>query len=304
VARLLDEMSATMRARGSVEFIGQFASRLPIAVISALLGVPESDERWFRQIAADVTIALEGISTASRLQVADRAMVELSAYFGQLLECRGPEPLVRHGDGGDGDVLRALAATSVAREPGPDQLRRDELLGNMMLLLTAGFETTSFLLGSALVLATAVPERAQRLRDEPGYAVRYVEEVLRFEAPVQATSRWTSEETLHLGTVLAPDTRVLVVLAAGNRDPRRFEAPGVFDPDRSYIPPLSFGAGAHFCLGAPLSRLEAQVALPALFDRFDALTLVEPPIRRDTWVGRGFDRLVIAAGKERRAVAG
>ena len=166
----------------------------------------------------------------------------------------------------------------------------------MMLLLTAGFETTSFLLGHCLLLALQHPEHARRLRTEPGFEVGYVEEVLRFEAPVQATSRWAATEIDLLGHPVPAGTKVVLILGAANRDPRRFADPDRFDPDRGTGQPLSFGAGSHFCLGAPLSRMEAQIALPRLLRRFPELALAGPPVRRDTWVGRGLDELPIRLG--------
>ncbi|HEX8095843.1 cytochrome P450 [Jatrophihabitans sp.] len=280
--RLLDQLAAAGGDGVAVDFITEFASRLPIAVISALLGVPEHDQAWFRRIAADVTIALEGITNQDALTVADEAMLDLSEYFVALIERRRPDPA--------GDVISALVHSPAER------LNQQELVANMMLLLTAGFETTSFLLGHCLLLALQHPHYAARLRAEPGFAIGYVEETLRFETPVQATSRWAATEMTLLGNPVPAGTKVVLVLGAANRDPRRFADAGRFDPDRAGIQPLSFGAGSHFCLGAPLSRMEAQIALPRLMRRFPELALAGAPRRRDTWVGRGMDELPISLG--------
>ncbi|HEX8768842.1 MAG TPA: cytochrome P450 [Jatrophihabitans sp.] len=277
--RLLDQLAEAGGAGTPVDFIAEFASRLPIAVISALLGVPEHDQAWFRRIAADVTIALEGITNQDALAVADEAMQDLGDYFVALIERRRPEPA--------DDVVSALVHSPAER------LSEQELVANMMLLLTAGFETTSFLLGHGLLLALQHRQHAIRLRAEPGFAVGYVEETLRFEAPVQATSRWAATELTLLGNPVPAGTKVVLILGAANRDPRRFPDPDRFDPDRGELQPLSFGAGSHFCLGAPLSRMEAQIALPRLLRRFPKLALAGPPLRRDTWVGRGLDELTI-----------
>lgn len=281
--RLLDRI-AELGADGSpVDFIGEFASRLPIAVISALLGVQEEDQAWFRAVAADVTIALEGINNVSRLGQADAAMDELTAYFTDIIEDRRRHP--------QNDVVSLLVGT---HDADGQRLTQDEMLGNMMLMLTAGFETTSFLLGHSLLLALEHPEHAARLREEPGFSVGYVEEVLRFETPVQATSRWAAGDVRTLGTTVPADTKVVCVLGAGNRDPRRYAAPNWFNPDRRDIQPLSFAAGSHFCLGAPLSRLEAQIAMPKVLRRFPGLSVAGTPVRRDTWVGRGIDWFPVA----------
>ncbi|NNJ08411.1 cytochrome P450, partial [Streptomyces sp. PKU-MA01144] len=135
---------------------------------------------------------------------------------------------------------------------------------------------------------------AGRLRAEPDFAPRYVEEILRFEPPVHVTSRRAASDTELLGAPVPAGTRLTLILAAANRDPRRFADPGRFDPDRPDNRPLSFGAGGHFCLGAPLARLEAQIALPRLFARFPRLAATEPPVYRDRWVVRGLDTFAVA----------
>ncbi len=282
--RLLDRLAEAGGDGAAVDFIAEFASRLPIAVISALLGVPEEDQAWFRRIAADVTIALEGITNLDALAVADQAMLDLSEYFVAMIERRRPEPA--------DDVISALAHS------GAERLSEQELVANMMLLLTAGFETTSFLLGHCLLLAFQHPDYARRLRAEPGFSIGYVEETLRFEAPVQATSRWAAAESEVLGHPVPAGTKLVLILGAANRDPRRYADPDRFDPDRADIQPLSFGAGSHFCLGAPLSRMEAQIALPRLLRRFPELAPAGPPVRRDTWVGRGLDELPVRLGEQ------
>ncbi len=280
--RLLDRLAEAGAAGASVDFIAEFASRLPIAVISALLGVPERDQAWFRRIAADVTIALEGITNSQELAVADVAMQDLGDYFLALIERRRLDPV--------DDVLSALVPA------GGERLSQQELVANMMLLLTAGFETTSFLLGHCLLQALDNPHHAARLRTEPEFASGYVEEMLRFEAPVQATSRWAAAAVDLLGNPVPAGTKLVLILGAANRDPRRFAEPHRFDPDRDAVQPLSFGAGSHFCLGAPLSRMEAQIALPRLLRRFPRLGAAGAPVRRDTWVGRGLDELPVRLG--------
>ncbi|MDQ1742860.1 MAG: cytochrome hydroxylase [Pseudonocardiales bacterium] len=280
--RLLDRLATAGAADAPVDFIAEFASRLPIAVISALLGVPERDQSWFRRIAADVTIALEGITNTQELAVADVAMQDLGNYFLALIERRRLDPV--------DDVVSALV------HAGGERLSEQQLVANMMLLLTAGFETTSFLLGHCLLLALHNSDHAARLRTEPEFALGYVEEMLRFEAPVQATSRWAAVEVDLLGHLVPAGTKLVLILGAANRDPSRFAEPDRFDPDREAVQPLSFGAGSHFCLGAPLSRMEAQIALPRLLRRFPRLSAAGVPVRRDTWVGRGLDELPIRLG--------
>ncbi|MFI9203889.1 cytochrome P450 [Streptomyces sp. NPDC053048] len=268
---LLDHLADLGAGGRTVDFMDAFAYRLPVAVISELLGVPRGDQGWFRAVAADVTIALEGITSPSGLERADAAMDDLSAYFARLIAHRRAHPA--------DDLVSALAG----------QLDEQELTANLVLLLSAGFDTTTHLLGHGLHHALARPRWAARLRTEPGFAPGYVEETLRYEPPVQATSRWAAHGLHLLDTPVPAGTKVLVVLGAGNRDPRRFHRPQLFDPDRPDNQPLSFGGGFHFCLGAGLARMEARVALPRLLRRFPALAPAGPEVYRDRWLVRGHE---------------
>jgi cytochrome P450 len=172
----------------------------------------------------------------------------------------------------------------------------DELLGNLVLLLVAGFETTTNLLGNGLTVLLRHPDAAARLREDADLAPHYVEELLRFDSPVQLTSRWSRQSTSIAGERIDPFSGILVLLGAGNRDPDRFAHPNVFDPSRDGGQPLSFGAGAHYCLGAALARLEAQVAFPLLLSRFPRLALAGEPVRRDRLTLRGYASLPVTVG--------
>lgn len=280
--RLLDRMAELGAGGAPVDTIGEFASRLPIAVISAMLGFPERDQVWFREMASAIAVSTDGFTDPAALRGADAAMDELSAYFGALLDDRRAAPA---------DDLVTLLARAHDEDAG--RLSLDELMGNLMVLLTAGFETTSFLIGHGVRQALRHPEYAARLRTDPGFAEGYVEEILRFEPPVHVTSRWAVEDTELLGEPVPEGTKLILVLAAANRDPGRYPAPDVFDPDREGSQPLSFGAGGHFCLGAPLARLEGRIALPGLLRRFPRLAAAGSPAYRDRWVVRGLDRFPV-----------
>ncbi|MEU2073831.1 cytochrome P450 [Streptomyces sp. NPDC013489] len=281
--RLLDRM-ARLGADGSpVDLIAEYASRLPVAVISAMLGFPEEDQVWFRDMASTVAVSTDGFGDPAALERADRAMDDMTAYFTDLVDRRRRDPR--------DDLVTLLART---HDDDPRRLGHDELMGTLMVLLTAGFETTSFLIGHGAMLAMERASLVGRLRTEPDFAPAYVEEILRFEPPVHVTSRWAAADTELLGTPVPAGSRLTLILAAANRDPRRFADPARFDPDRPDNRPLSFGAGGHFCLGAPLARLEAALALPRLFARFPGLTATEPPVYRDRWVVRGLDTFPVA----------
>ncbi|MEV8093465.1 cytochrome P450 [Kitasatospora sp. NPDC085879] len=278
VHRLLDEMAAQGADGTAVDFMDGFAFRLPVGVICELLGVPEADRHLFRGLAADLTAALELLGDDEELAAADEAAEELSDYFTRLAAARRAHP--------QDDLVSALVQVAAAE---PERLSGHELLANLVLLLVAGFETTTNLLGNAVALLFAHPEAAAGLRAGTVTPVGLTEEVLRFDSPVQLTSRIALTEGLDVGGVPAPPgTGVFLLLGAANRDPARYEQPGRFDPARRDSHPLSFGGGPHYCLGAQLARLEAQTALPALFTRFPALAPAGPALRRDRLVLRGY----------------
>ncbi|MGW3359716.1 cytochrome P450 [Streptomyces bungoensis] len=281
--RLLDRMAALGTTGAVVDLIAEFASRLPVAVISTMLGFPEQDQVWFRDMASTVAVSTDGFRDAAALERADRAMDEMTAYFADLAGRRRREPR--------DDLVTHLVRT---HDDDPRRLGHDELMGTLMVLLTAGFETTSFLVGHGALLALQQPALAERLCADPDFVAGYVEEILRFEPPVHVTSRWAAADTELPGTAVPAGTRLTLILAAANRDARRFTDPDRFHPDRRDNRPLSFGAGGHFCLGAPLARLEAQIALPRLFSRFPRLTATEPPVYRDRWVVRGLESFPVA----------
>ncbi|MEU4675621.1 cytochrome P450 [Micromonospora sp. NPDC023737] len=271
----------------SADFMSAFAFPLPIGVICALLGVPEADRSWFRQRAADLTVVLEPISTEEEMRLADVAGRELEAYFVDLIEERRRAP--------QEDLTSALVA--VHDETGGTGLTGEELLANLVLLLVAGFETTTNLLGTGIQLLLERPEQADRLRADPHLAPAFVEEILRYDSPVQLTGRLTTVPLdLGDGLSLPGGADVTMLLGAANRDPARYPDPHRFDPDRPNIQPVSFGGGAHYCLGAPLARLEAQVAFPLLLAMLPRLSLAGPAERRDRLVLRGYATLPVTTG--------
>ncbi|BBH68074.1 cytochrome P450 [Actinoplanes sp. OR16] len=276
ITELAEDLIKEMPERA--DFVSAFAYPLPIAVICALLGVPDSDRQWFRQRAADLTVVLEPISTEEEMRTADTAGRELEDYFIGLIAERRRSPRE--------DLTSALAADG--------SLTGQELLANLVLLLVAGFETTTNLLGTGLALLLERPDSSDRLRREPGLAPAFVEEILRYDSPVQLTTRFTGT-TLDLGTgvELPAGTPLTMLLGAANRDPARYPDPHRLDPDRPSIQPVSFGGGAHYCLGAPLARLEAQVAFPLLLTMLPALAAAGTPARRDRLVLRGYASLPI-----------
>ncbi|SDT20777.1 cytochrome P450 [Actinoplanes derwentensis] len=264
------------------DFVTTFAYPLPIAVICALLGVPDADRTWFRRHAADLTVVLEPISTEEEMERADLAGRELEDYFTGLIAERQKSPRE--------DLTSDLASADSG-------LTGAELLANLVLLLVAGFETTTNLLGTGTKLLLDHPAHADRLRADPEQAVAFVEETLRYDSPVQMATR-TTGQVLDLGDglELPTGTDLMLLLGSANRDPDRYPDPHRFDPDRPNIQPVSFGGGAHYCLGAPLARLEAQVAFPLLLTMLPHLAPAGEPVLRDRLVLRGYAELPVTWG--------
>ncbi|GIF76750.1 cytochrome P450 [Asanoa siamensis] len=276
IAAQATELIESMPARA--DFMSAFAYPLPIGVICALLGIPDADRPWFRQRAADLTVVLEPISTEEEMRLADVAGRELEDYFTGLVAARRRAPRE--------DLTSALAENG--------DLTGAELLANLVLLLVAGFETTTNLLGTGLRILLERPEQAARLRAGPELAPAFVEEILRYDSPVQLAARFAAAPLDVDGVRIKPGSELTLLLGAANRDPARYPDPHRFDPDRPGIQPVSFGGGAHYCLGAPLARLEAQVAFPLLLAMRPDLRLAGEPERRDRLVLRGYTTLPVA----------
>jgi len=284
IARMADDLLDAMADRGAdggvVEFMHDFAYLLPITVICELIGIPEEDREGFRPVARDLAGIFE-LNDIETLPSINAAAVELLAYFTGLAARRRASP-------GD-DLLSDLLAVSDAED---GRLTDAELLHNLTLLLVAGFETTTNLLGNGLQIILQDPPAGEAVRDGSVPPAAFVQEVLRFDSPVQLTSR-IGDGTSVNGVPVSPGIGVVTLLGAGNRDPRRFTDPARFDPMRPDGGPLSFGGGAHFCIGAALARLEGAVAFPRLLGRFPKISAAAEPTRRDTLVLRGFDVLPV-----------
>ncbi|GIJ79314.1 Cytochrome P450 [Micromonospora phaseoli] len=281
---LIDAMAAASRDGTPVDFMAEFAYPLPLRVICELLGVPAVDRPLFRRWAADLTGVLEPEITEAELAVADAGATELRGYFTELVAARRREP-------GD-DLITALVQAHDAGE----RLSGEELLSNLVILLVAGFETTTNLLGNGLTVLLAHPQAADALRRYPEHAPAYVDELLRYDSPVQLTTRASGAALVVGGIQLPAGSWIVLLLGAANRDPRRYPHPERFDPWRAQLNPLAFGAGPHYCLGAGLARLEAQIAFVTLLRRLPELAAAGMPRRRDRLTLRGYDNLPVALG--------
>jgi len=285
VDALLGRLAGTGAGGQPVDFMDQFAFQLPVTVICELLGVPAADRDRFRPLAADLTEALELSTDTSGPSPAATAARELAGYFTALMTERRTAP--------HDDLIGALVA---ARDVGDGRLSDEELLANLIVLLVAGFETTTNLLGNGLAILFDHPGTAARLRLGALEVSGFIEEVLRYDAPVQAITRVARAANLAAASQHIPQSsQVILLIGAANRDPDRYPDPDRFDPTRSDIRPLSFGAGPHICIGNTLARLEAAVAFPRLLTRFPALSAApgEQPTRRNRLMLRGYETLPV-----------
>ncbi|HWG97802.1 MAG TPA: cytochrome P450 [Pilimelia sp.] len=292
VERMVDDLLVGLADEADI--VGEFAFPLAAGVIGELLGVPAADRGQFQGLVHDWSQVLEVI-TPDVLSRADPAATRIREYLADLVAQRRRAPA--------DDLLSALAGAGTPGDATPDEepdapagdrLDEEELLTMAALLFAAGVETTTNLLANGLVALSAHPAQLRLLRERPDLAAGAVEELLRFDGPVQLIGRVVMEPIELGGCTVAEGERVVAYLGAGNRDPRRFAEPDQLRLDRAESAPLSFGGGIHYCLGAPLARLEAQVALPALVRRFPELALSGPPERRDSLTIRGFTRLPCA----------
>ncbi len=273
-AGLLDGCEAELADTGSFDAIAHLAEPLPVLVIAELLGWPEADRALLRPWSQAIVKMYEINRTPEHESEALAASAEFAAYVNDLAKQRVSAP-------GD-DLLSDL----VAVREGGDRLSSQELVATVVLLLNAGHEASvnGFGNGLASIIASG---------GHPHHPVSLVEEMLRHDSPLQLFER-TATCDVTVGEVTIPaGEKVAALLGAANRDPAVFDSPDTFRPDRDPNPQLAFGAGVHFCIGAPLARLELETSVAALLHRYEALEVVEA-MRRPTFVLRGFQRLLVA----------
>jgi cytochrome P450 len=284
---LLDDLAERAAGGETVDVMTALAFPLPVAVIGELLGVPPADRSQFQALVRATTVAIEPIATPDEMRSARRARGEMEGYFHSLVAERRRRPA--------DDLLSEL----IAVRDGSDRLSEDELIATAILLFAAGFETTTNLIGNGLLALlrhrgqlAAVRAAADAGNDHA--LARAVEELLRWDSPVQLDVRMAFEDTEVGGARIAAGEGVMTLLGAANRDPERFREPETLDVGRDEGPPMSFGSGIHFCLGAALARMEGQVVLSRLMGRFRDIELRDGDVRyRDTITLRGLVELPV-----------
>ncbi|WP_406440289.1 cytochrome P450 [Streptomyces sp. NBC_01613] len=267
--KLLDRLAARAASTGRADLISDFATPLSVKVIALLLGLDAVDEASVGRLAhcgMVIGAALDGLGSRRALREFHAAVGELDTLFEDLFAARAAEPR--------DDLITTLLA---ARDTGG--LSHDELLSSCRLLLVGGYETTASLIGNAVLCLLGNPEQWKQLTAAPAeLAAGAVDETLRYEPSLQATLRTAHTDVDLAGHRIPTNSTVLLLLAAGNRDPEVFTDPDRYDITRTGGPDhLTFGSGIHYCLGAPLARLEAETALRLLAERFPALRLTGPP---------------------------
>ena len=281
VTGLIDGIAAATRA----DIVEAVAYPFPVTVICRLLGVPREDEPRFHEWSAEL-VATVGPGEADmdeRQRRRDRATTALRDYLGELVDARRGEPR--------DDLISGLLA-----HDGPeDGMTRAEVISTASLLLIAGHETTVNLITNGMLTLLRHPEALERLRREPGLVVRTVEELLRYEPPVHFPATRVALDDITVGDVTIPrGSPIVLALAAGSRDPDHVRAPETFDPGREANQHLGFGGGVHYCFGAPLARLETQIALGELVRRLrNPRLVIDPPPYRPSSALRGPRRLLI-----------
>jgi cytochrome P450 len=281
---LVDELLDARAGSGAMELIEDLAYPLPVQVISEMLGVPPEDHERFKGWSRDLARGLDPdfILPQDVLDQRKAAIDAFSAYFLELIAERRRAP--------QDDLLSAL----VAAEDEGDRLTERELLSTCTLLLVAGHETTVNLIANGTLALLRHPDQLRRLRDDPAIARSAVEELLRYDPPVQMTGRVALEDIELDGATLTKGAFALLLLASANRDPAAFPEPDRLDLGRTDNHHLAFGFGTHFCLGAPLARLEGEIALTTLVRRCPDLALAtDQPRYKENLILRGLEALPV-----------
>ena len=285
VERMVAHLVARVAEQGAMDLIADFAYPLPAGVIAGMIGVPMADLDRFKLWSDDIaTFVGSALATPDKRERGERGMRELSAYFRDMVADHRKNPRE--------DILSAL----IAAEEAGSCLSEDEVVASCIFLLFAGHETTTNLIGNGMLALLRHPDAYETLRRTPSLAPDAVEEMLRYDGPTQAMTRIAREEVRldDASPAIRVGDRVFALLNAANRDPEMFPQPERFDILRDENRHISFGFGAHYCLGAPLARLEGAIAVAALVDRLPDLALAaEAPQWSDNFVLRGVKALPV-----------
>jgi unspecific monooxygenase len=286
IADLADRLVAVLVERldadGSADLLALVAEPVPVEVIAELLHVPHADRHLLRPWSNAIVKMYEYGLPAPQQRAAEEAASAFVAYLRDLVA-------ERRRDLREDDLISDL----VAAADGSDRLSEDEVIGTCVLLLMAGHEATVNVVGNGLLALLTRPEQWRRVVDDPGLVPSAVEEMVRFDSSLQLFERTATADVEICGTAIPAGARIAALLGAANRDPAAFPDPDRFDVGRTPNPHLGFGAGIHFCIGAPLARVEVQSVLGALRRRLPDLEVARSPRRRPEFVIRGLHELTV-----------
>jgi cytochrome P450 len=280
--RLVDGLREESAGSRPVDLLTGMAEQLPVAVIAELLGVPEADRPLLRPWSNAIVKMYEYGRTREREDAAERAADEFVTYLRGLAAERRKAP-------GD-DLVSHLVSV---RDADGDRLTEDELVTTCILLLNAGHEATVNVTGNGTLALLRNPDQLGRLRDDRSLLPAAIEELMRFDSPLQLFERTATEDVEIGGITVAAGQKIAALLGSANRDPAVFAEPDRLDVGRADNPHISFGAGVHFCIGAPLARVELQATFGALLDRASSIELGGEPVRRPEFVIRGLAELPV-----------
>jgi cytochrome P450 len=289
IQAIAEELLDQIQDPAAFDVIETIAYPLPVIVMAELLGVPTKDRAQFKVWSDQRARLLEPTMTASERQVAIQAGREFDAYFMDVIHARRKEP------------RDDLISTLVAAEDAGDKLAQGELLVMLRLLIIAGNETTTNLIGNGLLALLRHPEQLQALRDDPGLMPAAVEELVRYDGPVQVDGRNAMEDMEIKGRQIQNGQGIVLLIGSANHDADVFRHPEQLDITRKEASHIAFGRGIHHCLGAPLARLEGRIAFEAILKRFaDLRLLMDNPPFKDNVVLRSLRSLPVRARLTRR----
>lgn len=284
IQAIVDEQLDRVQDRGQMDVVRELAYPLPVIVIAKMLGVPPEERDQFKQWSDDIiAFQASGRTTPETIRLSQRALLDMRAYLRQIFARRRQNP--------QDDLITALIK---AEEEG-DKLSEEEILSTCVTLLVAGHETTTNLIGNGIFTLLQHPAQLQELKNDPSLIQPAVEEVLRYESPLQRNRRVVARDLEFEGQAMQKGQLVLQILGAANRDPEQFPDPDRFDLHRQPNKHIAFGFGIHFCLGAPLARLEAPIAINTLLRRMPTLQLASETVewQREHSVIRGLKSLPV-----------
>ena len=282
---IMEELLDAVEGKGRFELMSAVAFPLPVIVISEMLGIPPEDRGKFEDWSNRLAKSVEPVLSDEEIEGIRGAWDSVYEYFDAVIDERRADP--------KDDLISSLIA---ARDEG-NKLTHEEVLLTLLLLLVAGNETTRNLIGNGMLALLNHPDQLAKLRDDPGLMESAVNEMLRFDSPVQLDGRFVEEDVVIGSKSIKAGSQVLCSLGAANRDPKVFSEPDRFDISRNDAANLAFGRGIHYCLGASLAMLEAKLAFSGILNRYSSIRLAEQPEYRDQLVLRGLNELWVEVSR-------